>query len=102
MKKITLKKEICKILRANQSDVYSTPKKFIFYLNEDNDIENVIYYPQLWNTPKNAVSVRNWQYGNGFTIDATTSNYRIKKVADRIISDLEIELDYQGIKGAIE
>ena len=102
MKRITLKKEICKILRWNKSDVYSTPKKFIFYLDENNAIENVIYFPQMWNTPKNAVSVQNWQFGNGFNIDESTSNYRIKKVADRIISNLETELDYQGIEGAIE
>lgn len=40
-------------------------------------------------TPGNARSVSFWQYGNGFEIDSNTSDYRLNKVAERIIASYE-------------
>lgn len=42
---------------------------------------------QEFNTPKGCIGVENWQFGNGFEIDGNTSDYRLRKVADRIVAE---------------
>jgi hypothetical protein len=35
----------------------------------------------------NCISVENYMFGNGFEINQSTSDYRLKKVADRILEE---------------
>ena len=77
--------ELCdyRILEGNR-----TLYKVVYDINDDCVSMDI----QTWNTPKGCVSVRDWQYGNGFDINKDTSDYRLRKVADRIIDSLELEV----------
>ena len=96
MKKILvkqrLKREVINLIKKNIEVVGGgsvltcgkTLYKFIF--DEDGEVSML---PEAFNTPKGCIGVDKWQFGNGFQIDETTSNYRLAKVAQRVIETYE-------------
>lgn len=87
----SIKREVINLIKFNIEVVGGrilaggkTLYKFIF--NEDGEVSML---PETTNTPKGCIGVENWQYGNGFEIDDTTSDYRLGKVAQRVIETYE-------------
>ena len=57
--------------------------KFVFSAPD----EIAQYCPKTQNVKDGYVSVENYMFGNGFDINQSTSDYRLKKVADRILEE---------------
>ena len=95
IKKINQKREIVKLIKKNIEVVGGgrilaggkTLYKFIFDENG-----KVSMLPETMNTPKGCIGVDKWQFGNGFEIDSNTSDYNLRKVADRVIATYEYDL----------
>jgi len=51
--------------------------------------------PDLWVSNKDSIVIENFMYGNGFNINKYTSDYKLRKVADRIINIYNGELDWE-------
>lgn len=92
MKKSNLIRQVVKLIKANIEDCDGgsvltcgkTEYKFIF----DNN-GGVGRIPQWFNTPTGCIGVDKWQYGNGFDINGSTSDYRLKKVAKWVVDKYE-------------
>ena len=92
MRKPSIKREVINLIKKNIEVVGGggvlacgkTLYKFIF--DEDGEVSML---PEVVNTPKGCIGVDKWQYGNGFEIDETTSDYRLTKVAQRVIETYE-------------
>lgn len=73
-----------KIKQAIKDDILTASnimyEKIVIDENED-----VSLMHEALNTPTGSIGVYHWQFGNGFKIDETTSDYRLGKVADRIV-----------------
>lgn len=96
MKKETPKSLIVAILKSQIKTLdymqkhYGSP-----HTNIDNDHKFVFsspdeiaqYCPKTQKVEDDYISVENYMFGNGFDINQSTSDYRLKKVADRILEE---------------
>ena len=92
MEKRSLIRQVVRLIKANIEDCDGgsvltcgkTEYKFIF---DDNGAVGRI--PKSFNTPTDCIGVENWQYGNGFDINGSTTDDELKKVAKRVVDTYE-------------
>jgi hypothetical protein len=113
MKKITTAKDIKLFKKAIKKEIKDVAKYreynmegelAIELLNDDDSyICHIVGRPNLQSccTPdlriinKGSIIIENFMYGNGFNINKYTSDYKLRKVADRIINEYNSELDWE-------
>lgn len=88
-----------------KNEEYNMAGEFaIELLNEDDSyICRIVVRPILSNTctpdlrvsNEDSIVIENFMYGNSFNINKYTSDYRLRKVADRIINIYNGELDWE-------
>lgn len=96
MKKETPKSLIVAILKSQIKTLDCMQKHYGSpHTNIDNDHKFVFsspdclpsYFTKDKKIGDNCISVENYMFGNGFDINQSTSDYRLKKVADRILEE---------------
>ena len=66
--------------------------KFVFSSHD----EIAHYCPKTQKVKDDYVSVENYMFGNGFEINQSTSDYRLRKVADRILEEARNKFEMMG------
>lgn len=96
MRKETPKSAIVEVLKIQIMQLDNEQKKYHSpHTNIGSDYKFVFSEPDgffRWclkteKTKPNEISVENYMFGNGFEINQSTSDYRLKKVADRILEE---------------
>lgn len=113
LKKITTSEDIKLFKKAIKKEIKDVAKYreynmegelAIELFNDDDDyICHIVGRPNLQSccTPdlriinKGSIVIENFMYGNGFIINKYTSDYKLRKVADRIINMYNCELNYR-------
>lgn len=99
--KKAIKKEIKDVAKYTEYNIGDHLAIELFNDNNGGYICRRVVRPDLWHTcpredrtrNKDSIVIKYFMYGNGFVLNKYTSDYKLRKVADRIINEYNSELN---------